>query len=85
MNKYLAIPMSGSEQEEVARMEEIAENFKEMTRNLASAGTDSASKSEEAAGAINPVSLQKDTQSNIKSDQDTSSESGSIGGRGKVS
>lgn len=85
VNKYLAIPMSGSEQEEVARMEEIAENFKEMTRNLASAGTDSASKSEEAAGAINPVSLQKETSSNIKSDQDTSSESGSIGGRDEVS
>ena len=84
VNKYLAIPMSGSEQQEMSRMEDIAEGFKDMTRNMASAGTDSASKSEQAANTINPIGLQKDTQSNTQADQSTSEESGSIGGRDKV-
>ncbi len=78
VNKYMGIPASASEQEEMARMEDIAEQFKSMTNNIASAGTDSASKSEEGAAAIDPVSISKKQKQGAAADAKTSEESGSI-------
>lgn len=79
-NRYLGMPTSQSEQEDTARMEEIAEQFKDMTRNLASAGTETAGKSEEGAAAMDPLAAADKQEAGAKEDAKKSEQSGSIAG-----
>ena len=64
----------------IDRMEEIAEQFKDMTRNLASAGTETAGKSEEGAAAMDPLAAADKQEAGAKEDAKKSEQSGSIAG-----
>ena len=68
VNRWVGIPPSSSEQEDQARVEELAEGFKGMSSQLAQAGTEVAGSYGSITQTVNPMSAQKSTKSAMRKD-----------------